>query len=91
MKVYKVVVFRDGDLRDVLAEFTSRERAERFAEQVREIDREARLEIVEETVEVDREALSPIRAILAMLVLILGFTLLLQMVQALSPGGRRVV
>jgi hypothetical protein len=91
MKVYKVVVARDGGLRDVLAEFTSRERAERFAERVREIDKEARLEIVEETIEVDREALSPFRAILAMLVLILGFTLLLQMAQALSLGGRRVV
>jgi hypothetical protein len=91
VKVYKVVVVRDGGLRDVLAEFTSRERAERFAEQVREIDREAKLEIVEETVEVEREALSPIRAILAMLVLIIGCTLLLQMAQTLSLGGRRVV
>jgi hypothetical protein len=87
VKVYRVVVVRDGGLRDVLAEFTSRERAERFAEQIRAIDRDVRLEIVE----AEEEYLKPYRVILAVAVLIVESIILIQMAHTLSRGGGGVV
>ena len=83
MKVYKVVVVRDGGLRDVIAEFDTRERAERFVEQIKAIDREARLEIVE----AEEGYLALYRAISAMAILIV----ICAMLATLSRGGRRVV
>jgi hypothetical protein len=87
VKVYRVVVVRGGGLRDVLAEFTSRERAERFAEQIRAIDRDVRLEIVE----AEEEYLKPYRVILAVAVLIVESIILIQMAHTLSRGGGGVV
>jgi hypothetical protein len=91
LRVYRVVVVRDGGLRDVLAEFTSRERAERFIEQVRAIDRDVRLEIVEARDEYLQLYIKPCRAILAVVVLIVQSIILMQMVRALSRGGGGVV
>jgi hypothetical protein len=91
VKVYRVVVIRDGGLRDVLAEFTSRERAERFAEQVMAIDRDVRLEIVEARDEYLQLCIQLYRAILAVAVLIVQSIILMQMVRTLSRGGGGVV
>lgn len=91
MKVYRVVVIRDGGLRDVLAEFTSRERAERFVEQIRAIDRDVRLEIVEARDEYLQLCAKPCRVILAVVFLIVQSIILIQMARALSRGGGDVV
>jgi len=87
MKVYKVVAVGGGGLRDVIAEFSSRERAERFVEQVKAIDKDAKLEIVEA-----REAYpQPFKVLLALAVLVVELTILMQMVRAVSRGGGSVV
>jgi hypothetical protein len=91
VKVYRVVVIRDGGLRDVLAEFTSRERAERFVEQIRAIDRDVRLEIVEARDEYLQLCAKPCRVILAVVFLIVQSIILIQMARALSRGGGDVV
>jgi hypothetical protein len=87
VKVYKVVVVGSGGLRDVIAEFSSREKAERFVEQVKAIDKDARLEIVEA-----RDTYpQPFKVILALAVLVVELTILMQMVRAVSQGGGSVV
>jgi len=95
MTVYKVVVVGSGGLRDVIAEFSSREKAERFAEQVKAIDRDARIEIVEAGEEYfplyGEEYSPPYKVILALVVLVVGLNILMQMVRVTSQGGGRVV
>jgi hypothetical protein len=87
VKVYKVVVVRDGGLRDVIAEFSTREKAERFVEQVKAIDKDTRLEIVEA-----REAYpQPFKVLLAIAVLVIELNILMQMVRVVSQGGGSVV
>jgi uncharacterized protein YfcZ (UPF0381/DUF406 family) len=47
MPIYEVVVRGSYGLRDVIARFRSREKAERFLEKLREVDRDVNAEIVE--------------------------------------------
>jgi len=47
MPIYEVVVSGGYGLRDVIARFRSREKAERFVEKLREVDRNVNVEIVE--------------------------------------------
>jgi hypothetical protein len=47
MPIYEVVVRGSYGLRDVIARFKSREKAERFLEKLREVDRDVNAEIVE--------------------------------------------
>jgi hypothetical protein len=87
MKVYKVVVVGSGGLRDVIAEFSSREKAERFVERVKAIDKDAKLEIVEA-----RERYpQPFKVLLALAVLVIEFNILMQMLRVVSQGGGSVV
>lgn len=87
VKVYKVVVVGSGGLRDVIAEFSTREKAERFVEQVKAIDKDARLEIVEAR----KEYFPPYKVLLAIAVLVIGLNILMQMIRVVSQGGRSVV
>jgi len=87
MKVYKVVVVGSGGLRDVIAEFSSREKAERFVERVKAIDKDAKLEIVEARERYPR----PFKVLLALAVLVIEFNILMQMLRVVSQGGGSVV
>jgi hypothetical protein len=48
---YKVIVIGRGGLTDALAEFMSKDQAERFVSEVKKIDPEVKLEIVETPIE----------------------------------------
>jgi hypothetical protein len=87
MKVYKVVVVGSGGLRDVIAKFGSREKAERFVERVKAIDKDAKLEIVEARERYPR----PFKVLLALAVLVIELNILMQMLRVVSQGGGSVV
>ena len=87
MPIYEVVVKGSYGLRDVLARFRSREKAERFLEKLKEIDKDINAEIVE----VEETGAEPGVDVLRLIRLVVTVSLTLYVLQYVLGGVTNVV